>query len=363
MSDYHSCKSPKASRRQILAGLLASPFSLSVISHSRAEPLTFTALAAFVGLNLLKGAISYVGGRLLAEVLGQPTITDVRLWIGAAVDELKGFISEELRTSLTASAIDKMRLELSGIRENFYHYASLSPENRHNYRFLLEHSSVHTSRLVHGSVQHDQAFFVTTTAVAYRLFVLRTFFIVDKDKGHIRSAQSMVDNVLRQLSMSRDRIAKEMSPWGRYGFSCDSKNMSKSGGVYKDWQMEEPNGGRRMLFTCHGTDRGHQITDTYSAVFSAYEENLADLEMGRVQDHVRESLGPFTEPLQRRHDEFLSLANSSLHRIYTCYHEMCHEAGFQYDYPEDIGPIPPDTVAAVPSVVKMPGAIVREATK
>ena len=280
MTNRNTWNPPKPSRRRVLACLLASPLSLSVVPLARAEPLTLGAVAAYVGLKLLDGAISYVGGRALAEALGHPTISDVRLWIRAAVDELKEFITEELRRSLTANSIDEMRTEMLGIRENFYHYASLSPENKRNYRFLLEDSSVHTSRLVHGAVQHDQAFFITTTAVAYRLFVLRTFFLQDDDAGHIESARIMVNDVLTQLSMSRDRIAKLMSPWARYGFSCDSKMISKSGGGFRDWQREEPNGGRMVLISCHGTDKGRRITDTYSSVFSAYEESI-DSESGQ----------------------------------------------------------------------------------
>ena len=90
---------------------------------------------------------------------------------------------------------------------------------------------------------------------------------------------------------------------------------------------------------------------------------MASSEMDRVQNHVKEALAPFTEPLQGQYDKFLRHANSSIYRIYVCYREMCREAGFQYDYPNDIGPIPSDTLEAIPSVVRMPGATVREETK
>ena len=45
------------------------------------EPVTLAGAAAFVGLELLKGALNYAGGRLLSSALGDPTITDVRAWI------------------------------------------------------------------------------------------------------------------------------------------------------------------------------------------------------------------------------------------------------------------------------------------
>ena len=213
---------------------------------------------------------------------------------------------------------------------------------------------------MHRSAPYDQAFFITTTAVAYRLFVLYTFFKLDEDEGHIRSAQPIINSVLTQLSKSRDRIAHEMSPWTQYGFSCGSKSISKSGGGYREWLLEEQNGGRQLLFTCYGTEKGRRITDSYSAIYSAYEESAADFEVDRVQGQVREALAPFTEPLQRRHDEFLKNADSALYRIYACYRAMCHEAGLQYEYPENIGPVPANTIVSLPNVVSMPGATVGE---
>jgi hypothetical protein len=52
--------------------------------------------AAFVGLALLEGAISYVGGQAMASAMGGPTITDIRAWIAEAVAELEAFVSAEL---------------------------------------------------------------------------------------------------------------------------------------------------------------------------------------------------------------------------------------------------------------------------
>ena len=76
------------SRRQALYGIAATALSTGRFDIARAEPLTIGAVASFVGLALLQGAIAYVGGELMASVLGAARITDVRTWIREAVAEL-----------------------------------------------------------------------------------------------------------------------------------------------------------------------------------------------------------------------------------------------------------------------------------
>jgi hypothetical protein len=49
------------SRRKVVGGMLACASSLNAPAVAQ-EPITLGAVAAFVGLALLQGAISYVGG-------------------------------------------------------------------------------------------------------------------------------------------------------------------------------------------------------------------------------------------------------------------------------------------------------------
>ncbi|WP_128931939.1 hypothetical protein [Bradyrhizobium zhanjiangense] len=102
-----------ASRREMICGLMATtlPFSRSAAAQ---EPVTLGSAAAFVGLALLQGAISYVGGRLLASALGDPVISDVQSWLKNAIAELEAFVSAELRRQLDERVIEQMSRGLAG---------------------------------------------------------------------------------------------------------------------------------------------------------------------------------------------------------------------------------------------------------
>lgn len=343
------------SRRRLLTGILAFSVTLSNLRFTRAEPITASGVAAYVGLKLLDGAISYAGGEALRKALGRPTLSDVELWIRAAVDELKTFVSEELRRSLKESAVDEIRSELLGTRDNLYHYASLSVDNRGEYKYLIEDSGTRTARLLQRSLQYDQAYFVTTAAMAFRLFVLYTLYKIDKDAGHIESAKPTVDEVLKRLSESRDRIAYEMSPDRHYGLSCESEFIGNK--WHDNFDAFQPNGNHQMLYTCYGTKDGNRITESYSTLFDSYG-SLGNAEFDHVRKQVEEALAPHTEPLQRQTDTFMDHANWSLHAIYTCYRAMRGKVGMLYEYPEGMTPIEPGDMV-MPSVVRMPGATVR----
>src|SRR5229473_63312 len=92
------------------------------------------AVAAYVGLKLLDGAISYVGGQLMSHALGDPTITDVRAWIQNAVAEIEAFVSAELKRQLDEKTLQQMRAGLEGINTDLYHYAKLgNPDQTNKY--------------------------------------------------------------------------------------------------------------------------------------------------------------------------------------------------------------------------------------
>src|ERR1700730_12836130 len=96
------------------------------------------AVAAFVGMALLQGAISYVGGQVMSKALGDPAITDVRAWIQNAVAEIEAFVSAELKRQLDEKIMEQMRTNLQGVVTDIYQYASLDPVNREKNRYLLE---------------------------------------------------------------------------------------------------------------------------------------------------------------------------------------------------------------------------------
>ncbi|WP_271595926.1 hypothetical protein [Bradyrhizobium sp. CCBAU 25360] len=152
----------------MICGLIATtlPFGRSAAPQ---EPATLGSAAPFVGLALLQGAISYVGGRLSASALGDPVISDVQSWFKNAIAELEAFVSAELRRQLDQRAMEQMRADLPGINTNLCQYSSLRASNRPRNKYLLERCDMTTASLLPLSLYYDQALFVTTIAT-YRLF-------------------------------------------------------------------------------------------------------------------------------------------------------------------------------------------------
>jgi hypothetical protein len=291
-----------------------------------------------VGMALLEGAISYVGGQLMSHALGDPTITDVRAWIQNAVAEIEAFVSAELRHQLDEKVLEQMRANLQGITTNIYQYASLDPHHRERNRYLLETCDTTTATLVPLSINYDQALFVTTTAMAYRLFTLYALYELDKDPGHIRSARSMMDDFVVRTSGIRDRVGFQMSPANHFKINCSIRGETD--------------------FTCIGLRDGAPITPPYRAPPKINGRDSFEV----MRESIKERMAPLTEPMQKRHDEFLKAANSSIRLSIDCYDKMCRKIGETYSPPTNAAPLLNIEQAIVPALLIMPGAIVARAS-
>ena len=327
---YDQTSSPSLlSRRQFVCGLIALAIAFHKPRFVRAQdPLTFGSVAAFVGLALLEGAIAYVGGKLMAKALGEPSIRDVRVWIDNAVADLKEFVSDELRRQLIQQSVQEMVTDLTAINTNLYHYASLSKQNRERNRFLLENSAESTARLVPHSLKFDQAYFVGTAALAYRLITLNALYDLDQEQGHIATARTMVDDAVNRLIATRDRLGRAMSPEAHFDVRC---NIIGENPPY-----------------CWGTRDGIQVTvaiDGRDAI--------------RAREYIEKEMEPLVEPYQRRADDFLKKANSSIGMTIQCYQKMCERIGSTYTPPRGAAPLLDMDHEVIPNVVKMAGAIVR----
>ena len=341
------------SRRQLLLGLLALMIPLPISRLSRAaEPVTFGAAAALVGLWLLQGAVAHVGGRALGKILGEPTIKDVDVWIRAAVAELKNFVSSELKKQLDDQVKKKMQTDLDGINANLYHYASLSEENKTTNRYLLEYSDTFTASLVPLSLRFDQTFFVTTTAIAYRLMVLNSLYLLDNDAGHIKSARRSIDHAVTQLSATRDRIAYNIFPSSQFDVSCK---------IYRD-REEHYSNTDNDVFACVGRRNGKPITRELNVLIrkcQSFGSWSCEDEETDFRKQINNQMKSITMPLQRKSDEFLKLANDSIFKIVECYTEMSESVGDTYRLPSEAAPILSTEPVVVPQYIEMPGAVVK----
>ncbi|MES5482101.1 hypothetical protein QMZ05_05030 [Bradyrhizobium sp. INPA03-11B] len=292
------------------------------------------AVAAFVGMALLQGAISYVGGQMMSNALGDPTITDVKTWIENAVAEIEAFVSAELRRQLDEKVLEQMRANLQGIVTDIYQYASLDPSNRKQNRYLLETCDTTTAALVPLSLNYDQALFVTTTAMAYRLFNLYALYELDNDPGHIRSARPMMDDFVVRSAAIRNRVEMQMSPATHFKINCSIKGETD--------------------YTCIGLQDGQPITPPYHAPPTINGKDSFQV----MRDSIKQRMAPLTDPMQRRHDDFLTSANNSIQLAIECFDKMCRKIGDTYSPPPNFTALSSAEVAVVPAMLVMPGAII-----
>jgi hypothetical protein len=189
-SDFETGDPMPIPRRRIVTSLAAA-LCANLIADSSAEPITLGVAAAFVGIALLQGAISYVGGVLMAKALGTARIEDVKEWIGEAVSELEAFVSAEVRRQLDEKVLQKLRSDLQGVITNLDHYARLGEAEQRDNKYLISTSDTTTSSLIALSLNYDQAIFISTATMAYRLFILQALYKLDRAPGHIESAKPM----------------------------------------------------------------------------------------------------------------------------------------------------------------------------
>jgi uncharacterized membrane protein YgcG len=307
------------------------------------------AAAAWVGLALLYGAISYVGGRLMQSALGGAVLGDVKTWIEEAVAELEAFVSAELRKQLTDMVVNQMQADLEGIVQNITEYASLKPQNQLANKFLLEYCDTKTAELVPLSLDYDQAISVTTAAMAYRLFALYGLYELDHDQGHISSAKLMMNDFVTKTLAIRDRIAAAMAPETRLVIRIDPgfSGGGGGGGGGGDEGGEGGGGGGPGAPIWYGN-----ILLDGKPVWRPQTEYTSEQDAMNAAKAVWTNLAV---PVRQQQQDFLSQVNSAVKYAAICYNDMCKKIGSGY-------PIPPSVAAApelpIPKTLIMHGAVI-----
>lgn len=326
----------KFSRRELLGGSFASV--LGRFSAAQADP-TLGAIAGTVALWLAQGAFEYVGGKIMANALGDAQISDVRTWIREAVAELEAFVSVELKRQLDAKVIEYMQDCLQGIKDNLYNYSSITDNNGQKERkYYLIYCDTTTAQLVHTALHYDQAIFIATATMAYRFFTLYALYNLDSEPGPITNdnTRTGVNEFITQVGAMRDRIAVQMSPDRRLSLQL----------------IGPPSFG-------FGNYRVAIDGILVGGIFR-YRNNGSDADNARWFPVAHARLLEIRANLQKQKDEFLNTANSAIRLIINTYDLMCKEVGSTYSVPSSISlEGVPDSVILKLHPFKMPGAIVK----
>ena len=191
-----------------------------------------------------------------------------------------------------------------------------------------------TSRLLPLALKYDQALFIATAGMAYRLFTLYALYQLDRDPGHIRSVRPLMDDFVKQASLARDRIGHEMAPSTHFKINCTIVGQTR--------------------YTCRGLRDGQPITPLYEAPPLINGRDAHDV----MREAIRRSWAPITEPLQRQADDFLKSANTSIKYAIQAYDQMCRRVGDTYPNSSRNITAAEHWAADDPPILVMPGAIV-----
>ncbi len=346
----------KSSRREILTGLGGAAVSMPVIAacgkqSSRPAQLLLTDnqllftdeqlfdAASYVGEKLLGGAIGYAGGLILSKALGEVTLLDVKKWIDGAVAELERFISDELRRKFYEQAEQNMTADLRMVEESLGQYASLTA-GQSGSKYLLENSDTSSARLVPYSAQFDQAIFITSAAMAYRLLTLYSLYKLDHDSGRLAHEQNLVESTINSIWHSTERLLAALEPNRHLSSEC----RAQSGNTIFCWNSDDGDKFGGFYTSPEKDGKGYQ--------------ELANTRL-RKQFDERAAL------YEKKRSALQQASYDSRADIWRAYSTMCASAGLLVTRSETEPPAWPQGVARATSArpghwpLEMPGAIVR----
>lgn len=300
------------SRRRLVGGSLALSSTFLLPIHSvGAATVSFSGAASAVAAAFAQAALDYADGRSLASILGDPSIGDIRSWIGNAVQELEGYFRAELQQQLDKTAVDAIEAGTQGVGANLHEYAMLAPGNQEQNRYLIEYCDTKTAELIFLAKLHEPALFISLTIMSYRLMTLMSLYLLDRDTGHILSHRAMMDDFVTRVVTYRNYAGSQLSSDVRVGgYACDTVGGEEG----------MPHSYARCLIRLDG-----KIVGTYLAP---------------TVDQAQAKAGPRYDALvaevRAKQSEFLDKINSPLRTMVTAYDHMCRKAGQTYVPPVQV---------------------------
>ena len=217
------------SRRDLMRIALASALSSFFPGLNDAQPLPPMLLAtagAWAANKLLEQTISYVGGEIISKAFSRSSISDVKDWVQNAIAGVESSLGN-LSDKIEADKMAEMTSRLESLKHQFMEYASLEAAIQPQNRFLLANCDTISAELVPLSQHYDQAFFVSSAAMGYRLATLFALYSLDKGanntgSGHVSSlvGSGEIDKYLHKSIAARGRILHAMDPYNHVSSQC-----------------------------------------------------------------------------------------------------------------------------------------------
>lgn len=143
---------------------------------------------AMIATALAEGALSYIGGEALKNVLGRPAYENIPGMIRDAVEELKVFIRDELRKALDEIVIQELEAEARALQVDLNRYSEVPENLKRDYKYLLESSDLSTSRgITHAEPYGISALPIYVSFVSLRIHVIQAFYELDHSRENLRN--------------------------------------------------------------------------------------------------------------------------------------------------------------------------------
>ena len=192
-------------------------------------PPILLAVGLDVGKKLFDMGIDYAKGAVLSDVFKEPTLGNVHEWVSQAVTSIEARI-DALDAKIDQQNLNRMMSDLDSIREQFEHYSQLPPRLQGPNRYLLAYCDTTSGDLLSLSQKYEQAFFLSSTVLAYRLLTRFALFQLDSSnganaEGHITSLVPSMKAYFEWATDSRSRLVSKLAP--HYKVLC--KDVDKGG--------------------------------------------------------------------------------------------------------------------------------------
>nr|WP_250807429.1 hypothetical protein [Neorhizobium tomejilense] len=164
-------------------------FGVAALSNTRATQVfaagPVAAVAGAVCLELAKGALAFVGGKIMGAILGGegPTNAQVIEAIRASTEEIKNHVSAETRAAINEDNLRHLQASCSSVLGKLTTFSEILPEDKPKYLHLLENADI-SSRDGIALAERMGTAGLTTYAifVSLRIIIVQAYFDLNGEK-------------------------------------------------------------------------------------------------------------------------------------------------------------------------------------
>jgi hypothetical protein len=168
----------------------------------------------FIAQGIATGALSYVGGRILASVMGEPSLGDIQKMIKQALVDLTQYILEQLREIVTEDRVHHLEALAISVETNLRRYANLPKDIQRRNRYLIEEADKKTSEAIPACLIYKlNALPVLVVFISLRVIAIKALHEGERDTKPLRDLAKELSELLGDLkAMTNDYYNLMLEP-------------------------------------------------------------------------------------------------------------------------------------------------------